>query len=604
MSTPIKEAKAKRRFLSNILTVFKVNNQTNKITGFSWSYISLFLLQILVMLIEFAQIFSIGIVLEGLAKLNQGYSYTEFVKIALIGICLNFAQTLVSQFLSRREDNLTENTYQKLFRSGINRVLYYNIEWQETLNAGNKATMLREGSRSLSRLLVMLPQIFILGVSVIITIIYLSIVNIWLLPLGLMAIIISLSIAFITQPKVRALRKETVKIYENRDGKLYEAFNNIHILKSSGSINNILSPIYHLFDKVLTLEKKLIKVMFWRNLVLSTIIQIIGGTYLLYGANLILIGAVGFGVMYAGYRYLNKLSQEVNRFTRLTIEIGLMEVKGARFYDIYNLDVNDNFRGVVSLENQVIQSINIKDLSFNYGATSDSVNQLSNINMSIPSGQKIGLVGTTGSGKSTLVKLLSGLYPINSGSIEIVTQDQTVNFYDQTLGTWHSKQFLVAQDPELFNATLLENITLFDPTFSQGLLDQAIAISQLKTVIEELPKGLQTLIGEKGYKLSGGQRQRIGIARAMYKNTDIICFDESTSALDSQTEQDFQNALEKIWDDKTLIFIAHRLSTLKNVDIIYVFENGQIIEQGSFKELVDNNGKFNQLWELQQKELG
>ncbi len=603
MSAPIKEAKPKRKFLSNILTVFNVNNQTNKITGFSWSYIFLFLLQILVMVIEFAQIFSIGIVLEGLAKLNQGYSYTEFVKITLLCISLGFAQSFVSQFLAYREDILTEYTYQKLFKSGINKVLNYNLQWQETLNAGNKATMLREGSVSLSRSLVMLPQIFILGVSVIITITYLSIVNIWLLPLGVTAIIISIGIALYTQPKIRSLRKETVKIYENREGKLFEAFNNIHILKSSGAIHNILSPIYNLFAQVLVLEKQFISLMILRNLALAAVIQIINTLYVLYGGYLILIGAVSFGVMYAGYRYLGRLSEGVNRFTRLTIEIGLMEVKGARFYDIYNLDVNDNFRGVVSLENQSVQSINIKDLNFNYGATTESANQLTNISMSIPSGQKIGLVGTTGSGKSTLVKLLSGLYPINSGSIEIVTPDQTINFYDQTLDTWHNKQFLVAQDPELFNATLLENITLFDPSFSQDLLDQAVAISQLTTVIDELPKGLQTLIGEKGYKLSGGQRQRIGIARAMYKNTDIICFDESTSALDSQTEQDFQSALEKIWDEKTLIFIAHRLSTLKNVDIIYVFESGQIIEQGSFKQLVDKNGKFNQLWELQQKEL-
>ena len=599
----IKEAKPKRKFLSNILTVFKVNNQTNKITGFSWSYFLLFLLQLVALVIEFAQIFSIGVVLEGLAKLNQGYSYEEFIKITVFSISLSFVQTFVNQFLSYREEILIENTQQKLLKTGIDKVLNYNLQWQETLIAGNKNTMLQDGAQSLPELLIMLPQVFILSLSVIITIIYLSLVNIWLLPLGLTAIIISLSVGFFVQPIIKSWRKAVQKIYENRNGKLYEAFNNIHILKSSGAIKNILSPVYQLFGQALTLEKKMINLMTLRTLLLSIIIQIIGVIYILYGGYLILVGTVTFGVMYAGYRYLMKLSQEVNRFTRLAINIGIKEVKGSRFYDIYNLDVNDNFRGVVSLENQSVQSINIKDLNFNYGATSESANQLTNINMSIPSGQKIGLVGTTGSGKSTLVKLLSGLYPINSGSIEIITQDQTINFYDQSLDTWHDKQFLVAQDPELFNATLLENITLFDPSFSQDLLDQAIAISQLTTVIEELPNGLQTLIGEKGYKLSGGQRQRIGIARAMYKNTDIICFDESTSALDSKTEQDFQNALEKIWDNKTLIFIAHRLSTLKNVDIIYVFENGQIIEQGSFKQLVNQNGKFNQLWELQQKEL-
>ena len=600
MSTNLKP---KTRFLSNILTVFYTNNQTNSITGFHWQYISLFVMQIGVMIAEFGQIFSVGLVLEGLSKLNSGYNYQEFIKIALIGISLGIIQALLTTLLSYREEMLIEHTYQKLYKSGINKVISYNLQWQETMNAGNKATIIKEGSVSLARLLGMIPQIFILSISVIITIVYLSLVNIWLLPLGSAAIGICLIVTFFTQPIVRSSRKQATKIYENYNGKIYEALNNIYILKSSGGAPNILTPIYQLFAQVLSLEKKIIGILSLRNMGLNIIILIIGGIYILYGGYLILIGAISFGVMYAGYRYLMRLSQEVNRFTRLTIELGLMEVKAGRFYDIYNLELNDNFSGITNTNNQSIESISIKDLTFNYGESAESVNQLSNINMEIKKGQKIGFVGTTGSGKSTFVKLLSGLYPINSGSIEITTNKQKINFYDQSLDSWHSNQFLVAQDPELFNATILENITLFDSVLNQDLLDKSILISQLTSVIAELPKGLETLIGEKGYKLSGGQRQRIGIARAMYRNADIICFDESTSALDSKTEQDFQTALEQTWETKTLIFIAHRLSTLKNVDIIYVFENGHIIEQGSFEALVKLDGKFNELWQLQQREV-
>ena len=600
MPNPIKK---KDIVLKNYLMVFKVNNQTNKITGFSFAYICLFLLQFAVMVIEFSQIFIIGIVIEGLAKLNKGYSFEEFIKIALFGVFLGLVQIFAGQFLSYKEEMLIENTKQKLLKTGISKVLGYNLGWQETLIAGNKNMMLQDGSKALPELLIMVPQIFILGLSVFITLVYLSVVNILLLPLGLIAIITSLGIGFFIQPKIKNLRSTVQKIYENQGGKIYEAFNNIHILKSSGATGNILSPVYQLFGETLTLEKKMIRLMTGRTFTLGAIIQIIGGIYILYGGYLILIGSVSFGVMYAGFRYLMKLSQEVNRFTRLSINIGTKEAQGARFFDIYHLQVNDNFRGVVNLENQTITNITIQNLNFNYSTSSDQGNQLRGINMQIPNGQKVGLVGTTGSGKSTLAKILAGLYPINSGSIQISTTSQVVDFYDQTLDSWHSRQFLVSQDPELFNATLRENITLFDPKLNQHLLDQSITVSQLGGVIDGLPKGMDTLIGEKGYKLSGGQRQRIGIARAIYKNTDIICFDESTSALDSKTEQDFQNSLEQIWDKKTLIFIAHRLSSLKNVDIIYVFENGRIIEQGSFKELVHKKGKFNQLWQFQQKDI-
>ena len=589
MSTNLKP---KTRFLSNILTVFYTNNQTNSITGFHWQYISLFVMQIGVMIAEFGQIFSVGLVLEGLSKLNSGYNYQEFIKIALIGISLGIIQALLTTLLSYREEMLIEHTYQKLYKSGINKVISYNLQWQETMNAGNKATIIKEGSVSLARLLGMIPQIFILSISVIITIVYLSLVNIWLLPLGSAAIGICLIVTFFTQPIVRSSRKQATKIYENYNGKIYEALNNIYILKSSGGAPNILTPIYQLFAQVLSLEKKIIGILSLRNMGLNIIILIIGGIYILYGGYLILIGAISFGVMYAGYRYLMRLSQEVNRFTRLTIELGLMEVKAGRFYDIYNLELNDNFSGITNTNNQS---------HYNPFRGIEVIFRVKN--GEIKKGQKIGFVGTTGSGKSTFVKLLSGLYPINSGSIEITTNKQKINFYDQSLDSWHSNQFLVAQDPELFNATILENITLFDSVLNQDLLDKSILISQLTSVIAELPKGLETLIGEKGYKLSGGQRQRIGIARAMYRNADIICFDESTSALDSKTEQDFQTALEQTWETKTLIFIAHRLSTLKNVDIIYVFENGHIIEQGSFEALVKLDGKFNELWQLQQKEV-
>lgn len=587
----------KSKFLGSILDIIKMNNQTSQITGMWLRYWSLFVMQIMVMVAELGQIFAIGLVLEGLTKLSSGYNYTNFVWIAGAGIILGLLQIAIAQYLSYAEDMLEELSFDKLYKTGIDKIINYSLTWHETQNSGNKAEILKQGAHSASKSLIILPQIFVLGLTVIITICYLSYVNIWLFPLAICALLTSLLIAYFTQPIVKKWRKTLNKMYENASGKIFESLNNIHILKSSGQSKNVLKPIVFIFSDIQNLEKKILKLNLFRNLGLNTILLFLGFVYIIYGGYLISVGGVSFALMYAGYRYLTKLSSEVGQFTRLTLELGLNQVKAERFYEIYNLNDRDSFKGLIDIKDQTINQIQLNNMSFGY--TSDGQNQLSNINMTINRGQKIGLVGTTGSGKSTLAKLLSGLNTISAGEIKIVTNQATVDFYDLSLEQWHNYQFLVAQDPELFNATIRENITLFDPVTNQSQLTKAIITSQLNSVIDELPSGLETLIGEKGYKLSGGQRQRIGIARAIYANAQIICFDESTSALDSKTEQDFQTALEQEWDDKTLIFIAHRLSTLKNVDVIYVFEHGQIIEQGSFQELIELNGKFNELWELQ-----
>ena len=584
----------------NSFEIIKTVAKTNQITGLHKRYWALYFFQITIMILDTSYIFATGLILESLTKLSTGYNFNNFVQMAIIFATLGIAKTIVAQYLGKSEDTLTELSYQKLYKNGLQKIINYPTTWHENHNAGSKAQVLNNGSTAVPKLLIMLPQIFILGLSILVTICYLTFVNIWLLPLGITSILASLSIVYFTQPIIKKWRRATTEMYEIIQGKAFESLNNIHILKSSSKWINILAPIFDKMNQVLQLETKIINLAHLKNLGLGFIITLLGVIYVIYGGYLISIGTVTFGIMYAGYRYLMKLSEEVNRFARLTVELGLTMVKIDRFYEIYDLEIADTFKGLKNLENKIIQEIQIKNLNFGYQEKS---NELKNLNLTITNGQKIGLVGTTGSGKSTFVKLLSGLNTISSGQIVVKTKTENLDFYDLSLENWHKQQFLVAQDPELFSASILENITFFDPNPNFEKLEKAISISQLTIVIKELTNGLETLIGEKGYKLSGGQRQRIGIARAIYSGANIICFDESTSSLDSKTEQDFQDELEKNWQDQTLLFVAHRISTLKNVDVIYVFENGQIIESGNFEQLANQEGKFAQLWQLQQKSL-
>ncbi len=240
------------------------------------------------------------------------------------------------------------------------------------------------------------------------------------------------------------------------------------------------------------------------------------------------------------------------------------------------------------------KSIELKDINFIYKKEEQDKFHMGikKVDLSIKKNAKIGFAGRTGSGKSTLAKLLIGLYQIDSGEY-LIGGEKFSNIKTEELLKNIS---IVLQESEMFNLSLKENITLMHK-FDKKLFEKAVKIAQLEEVISKLPKGVKTTIGEKGYHLSGGERQRVGIARAIYRNTPIMIFDEATSSLDNRTEKRVQTMLESEMKKKTLIFIAHRITTLKNVDNIYVFKNGQIVENGKYNELLDKkDGEFYKLF--------
>jgi len=219
----------------------------------------------------------------------------------------------------------------------------------------------------------------------------------------------------------------------------------------------------------------------------------------------------------------------------------------------------------------------------------------SDISLHIKAGETVAFVGSTGSGKSTIIKLLLRLYQYNSGAILIDGQDineLTMNSLRQQIG-------VVSQETFLIDGTIAQNICYgtFDATDAQ--IEQAAKLVEAEEFILQLPNGYHTVVGERGQKLSGGQRQRIALARAIIKNPLILVLDEATSALDNQTEDLIQKSMLHVASGRTTIIIAHRLSTIVNANRIYVLEYGKIIEIGNHKELLDKNGKYAALWNLQ-----
>jgi len=239
-------------------------------------------------------------------------------------------------------------------------------------------------------------------------------------------------------------------------------------------------------------------------------------------------------------------------------------------------------------------SIEFKDVNFGYDKSKHNL-IFKNFNLKIPAGQKVGLVGESGAGKSTFVNLLLRFMDVNSGNVLIDNQNIVKIAQDDL----RRNIAYVPQEPILFHRTLFENIAYGDPKATKKEVETAAKNAHAKEFIGKFPEKYETLVGERGVKLSGGQKQRVSIARAMLKKSPVLILDEATSALDSKAEKYIQEALDKLMKNRTTLVIAHRLSTLRQMDRIIVFSDGKIIEEGTHNELLKQKGHYAELWKHQ-----
>ncbi len=312
-----------------------------------------------------------------------------------------------------------------------------------------------------------------------------------------------------------------------------------------------------------------------------------GGSMILDNANNSLTGEVFITFVIVFSQLLRPIQGIATNIASLNKAKASMD----RINEILNADEviieGNNPTGILSFNH----SIRYENVSFRY--QEDFV--LKNITLVIEKGKTIALVGESGSGKSTFGDLLARFYDVNEGALLI----DDINIKDYSINDLRSQIGIVSQESILFNATIKENIAFGMPHASIDEIIEAAKIANAHDFISNLEKGYETNVGERGNKLSGGQKQRISIARAVLKNPSILLLDEATSALDTESERVVQEALENLMRNRTSIVIAHRMSTVKNADLIVVLSKGEIIEKGKHEDLIRNKGVYFKLCQLQ-----
>jgi len=311
-----------------------------------------------------------------------------------------------------------------------------------------------------------------------------------------------------------------------------------------------------------------------------------------YGGSMVLVEKTLSGGAFIGYMALAyQILTPAKAISKASYKVKAGNAAADRVLEILNTDSPLEDKPNAKIKESFNSEIKLDNVSFKY--EEDLV--LRNFNLTVAKGKNVALVGQSGSGKSTIANLVTRFYDVNEGNITIDGE----NIKDLTKHSLRNLIGLVTQDSILFNDSIKNNVLLGKENATDEEIIDALKIANAWEFVKDLPNGIDSNIGDSGNKLSGGQKQRISIARAVLKNPPIMILDEATSALDTESERLVQEALENMMRNRTSIVIAHRLSTIQNADQIVVMQKGQIAEQGTHKKLIDKNGVYKKLVEMQ-----
>lgn len=541
---------------------------------------------------QFSTPYFIGKIIDFLIGYEPGMWITPlYVYVAAAGI-ISAAAAFIRLHAKRKLSEISYWIYKEVRVQGYRRIVALPLSWHEKQNTGNKIRKVETAAESMIDFIKITSRdVFSLIIAIIGNIIFFSSIS------GKYAIfifgyfVVLYAIFFVFLPVTRRLIDKSQKAREKTGGAFYEAVSNILSIKSLKAGEPMAKHVEDVEAKLFDakLEGTMMGINKWKLMQFAGAISISILLYLL--SRDVITGAVTIGSLAVFLGYFRELHNSVTESTNYLDELVEMRNAVLRMLEIYKpkllasgqLQLGKNWR-----------KLKIENGWFSYKRGGEEFN-LDNVSFEVRRGQKIALVGESGSGKSTMAKLLLGLYRLNQGEYTI----DGIPFEEYDVESILGRFSIVLQDSELFNFSFEDNVTM-KKDIKKKAVNRAVKIAQLEDVVGSLPEGLNTKVGEKGYHLSGGQRQRVGIARAVVMKPELLILDESTSNLDGKTERALMTSLVSELEDCTLVIIAHRLSTVENVDYLYVFDKGSVVEEGSFKDLLsDKSSRFYQMYNSQ-----
>jgi len=422
--------------------------------------------------------------------------------------------------------------------------------------------------------------------------------------LALVALSISpLWIAFMRffAPRIKSVSHRMQETVAEISGEVHERVVGASTIKSFCREDHEVGLFHNQTERLLerTLDK--VKLAARQEMLIQLLTRAAPTVVIWVGALMILRGTMTLGTMVAIYFYLGFLYLPLERFAQLSVVVSASMAAIERIFGFLDLEpeITDHaLSRPFAVRNGTVQ---FDDVSFAYAARNGNSNGLvlDGVNLHVPGGYRVALVGRSGAGKTTMASLIPRFYEATRGRVLIDGRD--VRHY--TLKSLREHVALVAQDALLFSASIRDNLRYARPEATDAMLLRSLEMASLGEFVESLPEGLDTIIGERGFKISGGQRQRLAIARAFLKDSKIVILDEATSAVDSESENQIHRAMERLMSGRTVFMIAHRLRSAVTADLIVVMGDGRIVETGKHADLMRRGGAYARLFNEQARGL-
>lgn len=549
--------------------------------------LSLIFMPLTTLLLDTGVPYFLSMAIGDIAAGDQSSIIQNLISAGAVGIASVASNVIGFQALVRHESRVRTRLYSNTFAT----ILQKDLQFFSNEKVGALTSRFIDFTRShvlLQDLLIIRTFGFVLTVVVGM---YIVAINAPILALILSVLFVLVVIQVKIFTKIRApFRHERKKLIGEIHGEVADSITNSLMVKTFAQESHEIKKLNKQLARLDLIYVKDMGTFGYDGTVRITIMiitQIIG---ISIASMMVINGQLSLSIAIFALAYLQRIASQIFALGELINGYDQALLQAAPMTDILTrpIDVLDSR----SAKNHTINkpSIDFEDVSFHYNDNSRNV--INKIDLNISAGQKLGLVGHSGAGKTTITHLLLRFFDVTKGSVKI----DGVDLRDYTQDSLRSQIAYVPQDPMLFHRSLRENITYGNLKATDKQIRDAAKKANALEFIDKLPNGIDTLVGERGVKLSGGQRQRVAIARAILKDAPILILDEATSALDSESEQLIQEALGRLMKGRTSIVIAHRLSTIAKLDRIIVMSKGKIVEDGSHKELINKGGTYAKLW--------